>query len=180
MDYKYLYHASQKKDIEILEPRAESVRDPNEGPVVFASHDKASVTCFLVPTDDSWSKISQYRSNNHPTIYVMCISNERKFRELDKGGAIYYLSPESFFLDEDKSKTEWTSKVSVKPIKKELYDSGLDAMIGSGIIVYFCNKKNLFELKKEPWDVERAMGILNRLVSENEKRGLENPIHKYY
>lgn len=180
MDYKYLYHASHNKDIEILEPRAESVRDPNEGPVVFASHDKALVTCFLVPTDDSWSKISQYRNNNHPTLYVMCISDEKRFRELDKGGAIYYLSPEGFFLDESKSNTEWTSKVSVKPLRKEVYDSGLDAMINNGILVYFCDKATLLDLKKEPWDVARAMNILKSLVSENEKLGLENPIHKYY
>ncbi len=182
MHYKYLYHASPNKDIEILEPRAESVRDPNEGPVVFASHDKASVTCFLVPTDSSWSKISQYRSrsNNHPTLYVMCISDEKRFRDLDKGGAIYYLSPKSFYLDESKGNTEWTSKVNVKPLKKEIYDSGLDAMIYNGVIVYFCHKETLLELQKDPKDFKRAMDIFKSMISENEERGLENPIHKYY
>jgi len=180
MDYKYLYHASSNKNIKILEPRAESIRDPNEGPVVFASHDKASVTCFLVPTDDSWAKISQYRSSSHPTLYVMCISDEKRFRQLDKGGAIYYLSPDSFFLDKSKSNTEWTSKVSVKPYKKEVYDSGLDAMISSGIVVYFCDEQTLLKLKQEPWNVTRAMNILKSLVSENEERGLENPIQRYY
>jgi hypothetical protein len=180
MEIKKLYHASHNRNIEVLEPRAETIRDPSEGPVVFASHDKQSVTCFLVPTDDSWAKISQYRGDKHPTIYVMCISDEKRFRELDKGGAIYHLSPKSFYLDESKSRTEWTSKESVMPINKELYNSGLDAMIDNGVLVYFCDEPTLLELKKNPWDVERAMGILKSLVSENEKRGLENIIHKYY
>lgn len=180
MEIKKLYHASNDKNIDILEPRADSVRDPNEGPVVFASHDKTFVACFLVPTDNSWAKISQYRSSDHPTLYVMCISDEKRFKELDKGGAIYYLSPEGFYLDESKGDTEWTSKESVKPFKKHLYESGLDAMIENGVVVYFCDEPTLLDLKKEPWNVSRAMGILKGLVSENERRGLENIIHKYY
>ncbi len=180
MKIKKLYHASSNKEIEILEPKAESIRDPNEGPVVFASDSKEYATCFLVSTTNEWSRISRYSSSKHPPIYVMCISDEKRFRKLDKGGAIYHLSPIGFYLDESKGSIEWTSKKSVKPIKKELYDSALDAMIENGVIVYFCDELTLSDLKKDPSDVERGMRILKSLVSENEKRGLENPIHKYY
>jgi hypothetical protein len=180
MENKYLYHASQNKNIETLEPRVEHVRDPKEGPVVFASHDKAYVSCFLVPTDDSWSKISKYGSDRHPTFHIMCISDEKKFKESDKGGAIYYLSPESFYLDESKGNTEWVCKEKVKPIKKDIYDNGLDAMIENGVYVYFCDEDTLQDLKKDPRNITRTMNILKGLVSENEKRGLENLIHKYY
>ena len=41
MEIKYLYHASNNKNIDVLKPRQESIRDPNEGPVVFASQDKS-------------------------------------------------------------------------------------------------------------------------------------------
>ena len=180
MKVKNLYHASQNKNIEMLKPQAESVRDPNEGPVVFASHDKVYVTCFLVPTNDNWSKISHYSTSRHPTIYVMSILDEKRFRELDKGGAIYHLSSNGFYLDETKNSTEWASKVSVRPFKKELYNSGLDAMIENGVIVYFCDKSTFLKLKEEPWNIKRSMRIYKGLASENEKRGLENIIHKYY
>lgn len=180
MKVKKLYHASQNKNIEILEPRAESIRDPREGPVIFASHDKVYVTCFLVPTSDSWSKKSQYSSSRHPSLYVMSISDEKRFRELDKGGAIYHLSSKNFYLDLSKGNLEWTSKVSVRPFKKELYNSGLEAMIENGVIVYFCDKSTFLKLREEPWNVKRAMRIYKSLVSENEKRGLGNIIHKYY
>lgn len=174
-----LYHASQNKNIKILEPRAESVRDVDEGPVVFASQDKKYVTCFIVPTDDSWAKISQYRIDQHPAIYVMCISDEERFKKLDTGGAIYHLSSKNFYLDRSKSNTEWTSKVSVKPLKKELFNSGLDAMIGHGVQVYFCEKQTLSELYKDPQNIGKAIKILKSMTSENEKRGLENPIRGY-
>ncbi|MGI6423525.1 MAG: hypothetical protein ACOX0X_02845 [Candidatus Dojkabacteria bacterium] len=180
MKVKTLYHASSNKNIEILEPKADSIRDPNEGPVVFASHDKVFVTCFLVPTNDNWTKISRYRSHKHPTIHVMSISDEKRFKELDKGGAIYHMSSKGFYLDKSKSDIEWTSKVSVRPFKKELYNSGLNAMIENGVIVYFCDRNTLLKIKEEPWNIERVMRIYKGLVSENEKRGLENIIQKYY
>lgn len=160
MNIKYLYHASQNKHIEILEPRAESIRDPNEGPVVFATHDKTYATCFSVPTDDTWARISQYRSNKHPTLYVMCISDEKRFRDLDQGGAVYYLNPESFYLDESKSSTEWTSKLSAKPIKKELFESGLDAMIENGVNVFFCDQLVISDLGKTHGTLIERWGFL--------------------
>lgn len=179
-EHKYLYHASQNKNLETLEPRKVHARDPKEGPVVFASHDKAYVSCFLVRTDDSCSKISKYGSDRHPTFHIMCISDEKRFKELDKGGAIYSLSPESFYLDKSKGNTEWISRKKVKPIKKEIHDSGLDAMIENGVYVYFCDKDTLRDLKTDPRNITRTMNILKRLVSENEKRGRENLIRKYY
>lgn len=180
MDIKYLYHASPNKDIDILKPRQESIRDPREGPVVFASQDKAYTSCFLVPTDNSWVKISKYTSNSHPDIHVICISDEAKFKKLDKGGAIYYLSPKDFYLNRNKSDIEWTSKTAVKPIKKEFYEKGLEAMIDHGVIVYFCSKDILQKLKKDPNDVRKTMRVLKKMQSENEKRGLDNLILRYY
>jgi ssRNA-specific RNase YbeY (16S rRNA maturation enzyme) len=110
----------------------------------------------------------------------MCISDEKRFKELDKGGAIYSLSPKNFYLDKNKGNTEWTSKEKVKPIKKDVHESGLDAMIENGVYVYFCDEDTLQDLKKDPRDITRTMNILKGLVSENEKRGRENLIRKYY
>lgn len=52
-----LYHASQNTNITTLEPRALTVRNVDEGPVVFATPDKKYVTTFLVPTDDNWTNM---------------------------------------------------------------------------------------------------------------------------
>jgi hypothetical protein len=180
MKIKYLYHASSNKNIKVLEPRQESVRDPNEGPVIFASQDKSYTSCFLTPTNNSWVKISKYTSSSHPPIYLIVISDEERFKKLDKGGAIYYLSPKDFYLDKSKSLIEWTSKNEVKPIKKDVFDNSLDAMINNNVIVYFCNTETLEKLRENPANVAHAMEILKTLTSENEKRGLNNPIHKYY
>ncbi|MDD3474681.1 MAG: hypothetical protein PHP08_02150 [Candidatus Dojkabacteria bacterium] len=180
MEIEYLYHASSNKNIDVLKPRQESVRDPKEGPVVFASQDKPYTSCFLTPTDSSWVKISKYTNISHLPIYLMVISDEKRFKELDKGGAIYYLSPNGFYLDKSKSLIEWTSKKDVTPIKKDVFDNSLDAMIDSGVVVYFCNKSIFSEIQSDPQNVIKTMNILKELESENEKRGSENPIHKYY
>lgn len=178
MDNNELYHASPKGDLDVIEPMAKSYRDKNEGPVVFASDDKAFVSCFLTRTNDSWAQISTYKSSNHPPIYVHCIGDEQRFRELDKGGAIYTLPNGTFYLDESKGNTEWTSKVSVRPVKKEIYESGLDAMIDHGVLVYFCDMEKLKEYKEIASYSEKAFEFLKSMTSENEKRGLENPVRK--
>jgi hypothetical protein len=174
-----LYHSSSRRNLEIIEPRVNSYRDKDEGPVVFASDDKIFVSCFLTRTSDSWAQISKYRITNQPTIYVHCISDEKRFRELDKGGAIYTLPNETFYLDLSKGDTEWTSKVSVKPIKKEIYESGLNAMIEHGVLVYFCDEEKLKEYKEVASESSKAFEVLKSMESENERRGLKNSVHQY-
>ena len=59
---KFLYHTSQNHDIGVLEPRAESVRDPNEGAVVFVTPNLPYATMFLVNSDDIWTSQSRFGS----------------------------------------------------------------------------------------------------------------------
>ncbi|SRR5260221_925246 len=131
---KYLYHASENKDIEILEPRMQSVRDSEEGPVVFSTQDKALATCFIVNTNDTWANMG--RVNN--IIYFVC-SDENRFRKLDKGGAIYTLQSRGFKVDLNKGMglDEWVSKTSTRPVEKIEYESGLEAMMENGVKVFF-------------------------------------------
>jgi hypothetical protein len=171
-----LYHSSSNRNIEVLEPRAESYRDKDEGEVVFATPDKKYASCFLVPTNDSWSCISVFRSPEHADTHVMIVSDEERFKKLDKGGAIYTLSPETFYLDRSKGNIEWTSRSFVRPIKKEIYDSGLDAMLDLGVLVYFCDKERLEEIQKiheGNRKTSEVMEVLKKMKSENEKRNLE-------
>ena len=159
---RLLYHASPSREIKVFEPRAEQMRDRSEGPVVFATPNKASVSCFIVKTDDSWTQISTFGD-----VQTMIISDLERFEREDHGGAIYEL-PSDTFIHEIRggASDEWTSRVPVKPIGKTEYDSGLEAMIEEGVQVYVVDKptfQNIYNAK------DNGMGILRTLTSENQK-----------
>ena len=147
---KVLYHASPNKNIEVFEPRANGVRDKSEGPVIFATPDKVFSSIFLVKTDGSWAKISRWTSNGLTTPWSLIVKGKRRFVRKDKGGAIYHLSPESFNFDPSKGvgESEWTSRNEVRSIKKDVYDSGLRAMINHGVEVYFVSRKVFREINQ--------------------------------
>lgn len=135
-----LYHASQNRNVTVFEPRAETIRDPNEGPVVFATPDIRYASCFLVKTDDSWTTISNW-GPNHPWAFIC--SDKQRFTQADKGGAIYTLPSETFDFDPEAANLpmEMVSKVSVKPTASETYESGLEAMLKYDVQVFFVTKE---------------------------------------
>jgi len=143
---KFLYHGSPNKNIAIFEPRAESIRDPKEGPVIFGAPDKVYASMFLVPSDDDWTSKGQFSGQ-----YYQAIADEKRYRELDKGGAIYTFSSESFETDLTKSmkQREWISRKPVKPIKKEVYESGLEAMKQLGVKVVFVTSDVFSEFRQK-------------------------------
>lgn len=140
---KVLYHSSPKINIDIFEPRKEKIRDPEEGPVVFATPDKALAAAFLVRTDGSWVKIGRFSDGKTLTPWHLVTKNKRRFRRSDKGGAIYHLPSAGFSSDPNKGmgNMEWTSKNNVKPIKKEVFTSGEQAIKDLGVKVYFVDRK---------------------------------------
>jgi len=142
---KHLYHGSTNQNIAVFEPRQESIRNVHEGAVIFATDSPAVASKFIVPCDDSWSQLSGF--NN--TQVVIC-SDKNKFLRQDKGGAIYKLPSDSFIIDPQftKSSQEYTSKTSVTPVSRELFDSGLKAMFKYGVQVYFVTQEQLLTIKK--------------------------------
>ena len=160
---KHLYHASQNSNIDVLEPHAESVRNFNEGPVVFATPNLPYATTFLVKSDDSWAVKGRF--NN--TFYVI-ISDKNRFFELDKGGTIYTLPNDTFYCDPEEGMgiNEWISKKAVRPIRKQHYKSGIDAMIDAGVQVYFVDKQTFLKIREAG---DHGFSILQSLQSENQK-----------
>ncbi len=158
-----LYHASSNKDITEFEPRAETVRDPNEGPVVFATPDKAGATRFLVPTNDSWTQISTYDG-----VRTIIISDRERFEAMDAGGAIYAIPSDTFHCDASKSATEWTSRVPVRPTGKTEYESAFKAMLDAGVQVYFVDGPTFDAIQNSD---DHGYSILKGLQSENEQLG---------
>lgn len=157
-----LFHASPDTKIEVFEPRAESVRDLQEGKLVFATADKRVAAMFLVPSTDDWAQKSKF--NNDP---VAVISDRQRFEQLDKGGAIYSLPPESFKSDPVKGmgESEWVSKEPVRPLGKEVYKSGLQAMLGLGVAVYFVDTETYQKIRSAE---DHGFEILSSLKPENQ------------
>lgn len=166
MKPKALYHASPNRNLKIIEPRAESVRDEKEGAVVFATPDKAESSKFLVPSDDSWTRKMRFGD-----IHIHIISDRERYIEADKGGTIYKLSPETFEHDKTRgTNTEWTSKVAVKPIGREDYESGLQAQLDNGVQVYFVDKATFEKIINSQ---NHGNTIIRSLNSENVTRGIK-------
>ncbi len=163
---KVLYHSSPNLNIEVFEPRKEKVRDPKEGPVVFATPDKALAAVFLVRTDGSWVKIGRFSSNGQHTPWHLIANNKRRFRKLDVGGAIYHLPPEGFSSDPTKGMggVEWTNPKTVVPIKKEIYSSGEKAMQELGVNIYFVSRKVFRAIKKSD---DHGHNIISSLTPES-------------
>jgi len=160
---KFLYHASQDPNIDVLEPRAESMRDPNEGPVVFATPSLPYVTMFLVNSDDSWTTKGQFNS-----VYYTVVSDKNRFLMADKGGVVYTLPNDTFYCDPEKGmgRREWVSKKPVNPVKKKHYKSGLEAMIDSGVQVYFVGKQTFQKIRQAE---DHGFSILQSIQSENQR-----------
>lgn len=157
------YHASENRNIIEFEPRNKKVRDPEEGPKVFATPSKSLATIFLVQTDSRW-----VASGLHNHVPYIVISDWKKYKAMDHGGTIYHLPPETFEVDLTKGlrEYEWTSSVPVKPTKKEVYESGFDAMLDSGVQVYVVNTEIFNQIKQSE---DHGFTILQNIQSENQK-----------
>lgn len=167
-----LYHASENRELTILEPRAESTRNPNEGPVVFATASIQYASCFLVKTDDSWVSISSWGENN-PWVFI-CSDRER-FTKSDHGGAIYSLPIDSFEFDTDLAKLQWeaVTKIAVKPTRSDIYESGLDAMLQHGVQVFFLNQEEFYAvINSDDHGLSLLLEWQDTDKLENKKRGM--------
>ena len=158
---EHLYHASANRDIEIFKPRAESVRDEDEGPVVFATPDKAYAAMFIVSTDDKWT--SKSRNNGS---YTCVIGNIDRYRSSDNGGAIYEMASDKYVTTPDKGmgSKEWISKEPVTPERADIYESGLEAMIELGVNVYVMEQEefDVFNSLKQQGEYEEAFKMLGK------------------
>jgi hypothetical protein len=154
----FLYHASTNTNIVVFEPRVARVRDPAEGPRVFATPDKRVAAMFMTPIESSKVEISKFGDEA-----VMIISGTREdFIAHDKGGAIYTLPSDTFTTDPHRGmkETEWVSAVPVKPIAKEIYPSSLQAMLDLGVRVIFVDEasfKTIRESEDGGWKLIQAL-----------------------
>ena len=132
---KFLYHASPKCNLKIIEPRKNTAPSGfKEGPVVFATDNFSFSTHFLVPHDDSWANGGAFGD----VIYFV-ISDWKRFKKADKGGCVYLIPSNNFIKF---NKREWFTRKSVKPVSLVRFSSGLDAMIITGVQVYIVDSND--------------------------------------
>lgn len=162
----FLYHGSSNRELKAIHPRAQSVRDPNEGPIVFATPDRAGAVQFMMNSDDSWCQLSK-----HNDVRVAVYADRTKFEQLDQGGTVYTLPSEGFAVQQPvKHPDEWTHSGAVAPIERTDYPSVLEAMLDSGIQVYFTDYATLKRIQAAP---DHGVSIIRGLESENMKMGRE-------
>lgn len=140
-----LFHGSRNQNINAFEPRQEKVRDENEGPRVFGTPSRAMASLFLLDVDRSWVDFGATDG-----IPFIIISDEERFRSLDKGGVIYTLPNTTFENDPLKGmrELEWTSKEPVTPTGKEVVSSVLEDMIKHGVKIFFVDKDTYSDIQQ--------------------------------
>jgi len=161
----FVYHGSPF-DLEQINPSGNHKRDNEDGLLVFATPDIAFATMYFSPrADDSWS--NKGRING---VYYFVCSDEKRFREEDKGGFLYTFDGDKFECNPDKGIgwCEWTNNNAVVPIRKDFSPSSLIAMIDNNVQVYFTKKEVLDEIKGVS---DHGLQILRKMHSENQKIG---------
>ena len=167
---KYLYHASPILGLSKIEPRNRTAPEGfRKGPVVFATDSFSFATQFLVSHDDSWANGGAFGNT-----YFFVISDRKRFKKADKGGSIYLVASEDF---KNYNKHEWFTRKAVNTFGSVHFSSGLDAMIINKVQVYFVGPKVYVEIENAK---DHGVSILNRLKSENEKRGLKVKKLEFY
>jgi len=166
----YLYHASPEANLKIIEPRRKTAPEGfNMGPVIFATDSFPFATQFLVDHDDSWANGGAFGDT-----FFFVIGDKKRFLKNDNGGTIYVVPSETF---EPFNKREWCGKEKVKPVSRMSFSSGLNAMIITGVQVYFVKPQIYRQIQNSE---DHGVSILNNLKSENEKWGLEVKVLELY
>ncbi len=157
-----LYHGSSKSGLEELTPRAISVRDVSEGPVVFATPNRAIASMFLVP-------IRQHSGRFNGVPYFVAIKADFDMRDL--GGSIYTIAADGFTFDLDKGlgELEWTCAHSVPVVSETRYASGLLCMLEHGVQVYLVDKATFEQIDTAE---DQGLSVLQRCLSENVLRNI--------
>ena len=165
---RILYHASPAAGLKKLLPMRRRYRHPQEGPVVFASPEKALACAFLIKEHSgSWVQTGAYDG-----VPVTVIRSDRDdFVAKDSGGTLYAVSGERFAFDQrfGSCAWEWTSRRPARTIVATHYPSALDAMIENGLQVYFVDQQTFAAINAAD---DHGASILAGLVSENQRRGM--------
>jgi hypothetical protein len=162
----YVFHGSPRGDIAEFTPRVSHGSGEAYGPQVYASDDLATAAMFTANVGRSWSTGSV-----GGTLYAVIPMSREEFLGRDGGGYIYRLPGETFSTERGRGMgdREWASPVAVTPVDVTYVPSSLDAMVESGVQVYFVTPE-LYEQMRGS-DQPNWM-YLKDVESENQRRGM--------
>lgn len=151
-----LYHATQNKNLTIIEPQPTLSLDKYIGDFVFATKIKNMALMYLVPHG-----FPTLMNPNDKEPNIVISANPVHFKSKDKGGAIYELPSESFIDTPQKglSEFEMVSTKAVEPISKQVITSTLHALTNAGISIHFVNEKTFNKLIEDP-NQQRSIKLL--------------------
>jgi hypothetical protein len=143
---RILYHGSWNKDIDEFQPQV-AQSDPE--PRVYASHDYFTALLFL-PKYNGWMSVGEYEVLGRKSYYILFTENKKSVYANDKGGAVYGLPSDSFVKNPEVNggEWEWYSKVSVKPIQKDIYGSWIEEFTKRGIKIFFIEHDKFQDFQK--------------------------------
>jgi hypothetical protein len=157
-----LYHGSPAKGIAEFEPRRETVRDPGEGPVVFASPDPAVAIIFGL-------RRTAHSGKFHGVPYAVIVADRDEYIADDDGCALYVL-PSCTFENNPLMGLgcdEWISRVGVKPLESTEFTSSVSAAIEHGVQIYFVSAATSAAIAQSE---DQGCAILHGLQSENQRQ----------
>lgn len=123
------------------------------GDFVFATSNKAYAAMYLAPKGRA-----MLLNTFHGVPSLVVSGSVEEFLNADKGGAIYEIPPDSFAdtPQTELANTELVSSVPVVPLRKEIFDTSLQALRQMNVPVYFVDDA-LFDTIKDADDHGRAV-----------------------
>jgi len=133
-----LYHSSQKKNLKLLIPQKTLSHDKYIGDFVFATYNKYLAIMYLATKG-----VGILMNPKKPDMTIVICANEKEYLITDKGGAVYEMTDDGFFDSPQSGLGEYekVTKKPVKPLKKVIFESSIDALVNNGVKVYFVNAK---------------------------------------
>lgn len=164
---KFLYHGSKVRGLKQLLPYPGNQREPEMGPVVFATPFFDYATCFMGETRGKRVIINKWGAHSE---YVLICSDEERYRREDTGGSVYKVNSPGFTFDENRGGgyDEWISREPVAVIEEVRFDSVLDAMIENFVQVYFVTRVQFQEMHDLS---HHGLEFLEKMESVNQKIG---------
>jgi len=151
-----VYHASQNKNLVIIEPKKTLSNNVYIGDYVFATKNKLLAYMYL--TTNGYPTLMN-PGTNHPNI-VICAKIDEYIKN-DTGGAIYGLPSNNFMSSPQLELNEYevVSKIAVVPLSKTEYSKTLDAMSAVGITIRFTDEKTFNKLLKSKKQLELVQNL---------------------
>lgn len=142
-----LYHASQRKYLSLIKPQSTLSNNKYIGDFIFATKNKMMALMYLVPKG-----IPILMNPTGPVPDIVICGDVSRFLTKDIGGAIYELSATNFNKtpQEGLSEYEMVSTKPVKPIRKTIYKSTLEALLSAGVQVRFTDETTFYRLIGNP------------------------------